>query len=122
MRRSRIGKKQRTDPGKVARDAHSLLQMRAIYAPHVMEQAKRMMEAAEELMSINDRMNADAIHITGSENYERDHTVSFEEFGSMDDQIEGLGEVKCPGFEDVYDMASALIKQAAAAAAEAEKV
>ncbi len=118
----RFFKKQRTNPEKVARDAHSLLQMRAIYAPHVMEQAKKMKEAAEELMSINDRMDADAMDITGSENYEVDHSVSFEEFGTMDDQIEGLGEVKCPGFEDVYDMADALFKQAAEAAAQAEKV
>ncbi len=116
MARSCAGKRKsnraRPDTDKVASDAVALRMMRSKFAPRVLELAKKLREAAEGLMDINEKMDAEAKEITGDDKYTLDHTVSFEEHGSMNEQIESLGEILSVGFEDVLDMASSLAKSA----------
>jgi hypothetical protein len=66
-------------------------------------------------MKINKQMHKAAIALTGDPKYETNHIVSFERFGTMEQQEENLGTIECPGFEDIAEVAGELICQAESA-------
>ncbi len=109
-------KRIRPDADKLASDADALRMLRGKFAPHVLELAKKLREAAEALMEIDEKMDTEAKEITGDDNYKFEHTVTFDEHGSMNEQLENLGEILGAGFEDVFDMATSLIQMAEEAA------
>jgi hypothetical protein len=84
-----------------------LEEMKTEYDERVGKLAKQMYDAAKALMMIEKEMDTRAKEITGDDEY----TVSFQQHGSVDDQLQNLGEYIKPGFEDVMMMARSLMNE-----------
>ncbi len=98
---------------KVAREAKALRVLRAKHAAAIARQATIVLIAARELERIHKDMDMEAQAIAGR-NYLGDHCVSFNEDGSIDEQLENRGTVRGAGIQDVVRMASEMAQEATA--------
>jgi hypothetical protein len=100
---------------KAERIAAQALKLRAVrkkHAARVANFAGIMRIATRALMNIEAEIREEAIAIAG-EGYENVHTVTFELYGgSIDEQLDHLGEVQGPGLKDLDAFAEELLDTA----------
>ena len=112
MRFRRSQKRDQKSKEVIAQEEEKLKQLRKRYAPEVLEQAKKLRDAAKALMEIEKKLDTEAKELTGDKNYNTNHIISFEKFGSMEDQMDNLGTIECPGFEDIAEVAEEVTNEA----------
>ena len=96
---------------KIAREAKALRALRFKHAPAISRQATIVLLAAQELERMHKEMDAEAREIAGL-GYETNHTVTFDEHGSINDQLDNLGTVRGAGIKDVVRMAVDMARDA----------
>ena len=96
--------------------ALKLRQIRFKHASHIANQARIIAMAANNLLKIETKIHEESIAIAG-ENYQRFHVPSFDAEGSMQEQFENEGLIKCPGFLDIKNCAAQVATVASAVAA-----
>ncbi len=96
---------------KVASEAKALRVLRAKHAAAIGCQATSVLIAARELERIHKDMDMEAQAIAGRK-YVCNHTISFDENGSIQEQLENIGTVRGAGIEDVMNMARCMAENA----------
>jgi hypothetical protein len=96
---------------KVANEAKALRVLRAKHAAAIARQATIVLIAARELERIHKDMDTEAQAIAGR-NYACNHTISFDDNGSIQEQLENVGTVRGAGIEDVMNMARCMAEDA----------
>jgi hypothetical protein len=92
-------------------DVLKLREVRHKYAKKALRFAYDMLTAATALNDIEAQIHKESMAIAG-ENYAEIHTVSFDMYGSIEQQIDNdCGEVLGPGMKDVQDFAQSLIEE-----------
>ena len=100
--------------------ALKLRHIRFKHAGAIANQARIIAMAANNLLKIESKIHEESIPIAG-ENYQRYHVPSFDEAeGSMQEQFENGGFIKCPGFLDIKNCATQVVTVASAVAAAAK--
>ena len=99
--------------------ALKLRQIRFKYAGAIANQARIVAMAANNLLKIESKIHEESIPIAGA-NYQRFHVPSFDAEGSMKEQFENEGFIKCPGFLDIRNCATQVVAVASAVASAAE--
>ena len=82
--------------------------MRRKHAKSALKLAKTIRKATKELMAIEKRMCQESISIAG-EFYENFHTVSFQEHGSNESQMDCDGFITTPDFASMLRTADGLV-------------
>ena len=91
----------------------TLKELRAIRREHaaaVRTHAVSIRASAVELMAIEERLQQAKERLLPEAVMDRT-VVSFEPYGDMDNQIDALEQVLCPGFVDIRDTMSTLVKE-----------
>jgi hypothetical protein len=94
----------------------ALRALRHRYAADVAKHAHAICAAAKSLQDIEAEMAREAVGIAG-EDYEQDHSITFDGHGSIENQLENLGEVEYgAGINDIVSKAVEMEKEAASVA------
>jgi hypothetical protein len=96
----------------------ALRAVRHARAARVAQQADLLSLAAKALIALHDEMDQEARAIAG-EDYADCHSLAYERHGSMNDQLNSLGEILAPGLIDIVGMAHEMGMEARAIATEA---
>jgi len=97
-----------TKKAQVIAQALKLRDVRKKHAAQVARFAGILQLATKGLMDIEAQIRTEAIAIAGSD-YDIDHTITFEPYGSIETQLENIGEVRGPGLEDIDAFAEDLL-------------
>ncbi len=87
--------------------------IRKNYAERIAKAARDMKKAAEEAIELEKKMMEECQELAG-EDVEQDHIISYQPHGSIEDQIENLGEVLSAGLDDVKTLAIEMAENAEA--------
>ncbi len=87
--------------------------IRKNYAERIAKAARDMKKAAEEAIELEKKMMEECKELAG-EGVEQDHIISYQPHGSIEDQIENLGEVLSAGLDDVKTLAIEMAEYAEA--------
>ena len=100
--------------------ASALRALRHTFAPRIAKHARAIFKAARALQIVELEMHRNARLIAGKD-YKNTHTVSFDIHGSIDDQLENIGEVEYgPGIKDIVAKAKEMLEDADSVAAHAQ--
>jgi hypothetical protein len=87
--------------------------IRKSYAERIAKAAREMQKAAAEAIELEKKMMEECEELAG-EGVEGQHTISYQPHGSIEDQMENLGEVLNAGLDDVQTLAIEMAKNAQA--------
>jgi hypothetical protein len=82
--------------------------IRRSYAERIAKAARQMLDAAAAANALEKEMMAKCKELAGDE-VEGDHIISFQPHGSINDQMENLGEVVNAGLDDVEELARVML-------------
>jgi hypothetical protein len=103
----------------IAEHALALRGVRRTYARHIGKHARAILKAALALRAIEADMDKKARLIAGND-YRDTYTISFDMHGSIDNQLENIGEVEYgAGIEDIITKAKEMVGEADEVAASA---
>ena len=87
--------------------------IRKSYAERIAKAAREMQKAAAEAIELEKKMMEECEELAG-EGVEGQHIISYQPHGSIEDQLENLGEVLNAGLDDVQTLAIEMAKNAQA--------
>jgi hypothetical protein len=91
-----------------------IIAIRRSYAERIAKAAREMQKAAATANELEKEMLAKCKELTGDEDVEGVHIISYQPHGSIEDQMENLGEVLNAGLEDVIELAREMADSAEA--------
>ena len=107
-------------PPSFAKRIRRLRALRYAFATRIAKHAHAILKAARALQAVERDMHREARRIAGN-NYKNTHVISFDMHGSIDDQLENVGEVEYgAGLEDIIAKAKEMADEADSTAGRAK--